>query len=493
MKTAFRRLLAAAQAFALSACMLVGGDALVTPGGAEDFPNTVSTLGRIAVGDASSAAQWEQAAAIELPPMPQLSGLDSLRVDLPAAKVAVGGKRAVGAKAAIDTLDLDLWQLDYNRLIEAYLYGRVYAYAVDSTESRVRRDTVMAHYLGDRKAFTGSTFDSVQANPGKYLLPMDYRGAVTWTATGVRQSYRLRNLDAAGDLDAAEYVTLTPLVDGGSLRKWVKLYGAEGAYRAADPVPEEYELLRRGPAGDTLEWTLVRDADWDRRLWTDSATGVVDLYLRVRNPASQPALLRMHAYVRAALRHDSVRGDSLTQLQYQEQRWLRDGRNVTFSLSGLGTPGALLRASDSARMVIDTIFALRDSMIKYTAVYNLILGSAPDRMQEHKMKGFGISKFWRRGPVFSTTSAFAPTAPVPMGQSDFAGLMSFTAAYFNGDTVQTQGSVDSAGLNLTLRQVKQGASETYQVVLDAAGNLIQTEKVQPDASGTALRALPRRR
>src|SRR5690606_10803488 len=302
-------------------------------------------------------------------------------------------------------------------------YGRVYAYAVDSTATRVRRDTVMAHYLGNRGSFTAATLDSVKADPGRYLLPMDYRGAVTWTTTGVRQSYRLRNLDAAGDLDAAEYVTLTPLPDGGSLRKWVKIRGDEGAFRDPDPVPEEYELLRRGPEGDTLEWTLVRDADWDNRLWTDSATGVVDLYLRVRNPASQPAILRLHAYARASLRHDPAGGDSLTQLKYQEQRWLRDGRNVTFSLQGLGGGDAVLSASDSARMVIDTVFALRDSMIKYTAVYNLILGSAPDRMQEHRMKSFGISKFWRRGPVFGTTSVFAPDAPVPVGQSGFAGLM----------------------------------------------------------------------
>jgi hypothetical protein len=481
MRTALRRLLAAAQAFALSACMLVGGDALVTPGGAEDFPNTVTALGRIAVGDISSSTQWEQAANIELPPVPDLGGLDSLQIEPPQAKFAVLGK------AAIDTLDFTLWQLDYNRPLELLFSRRVYAYAVDSTATRVRRDTVTALYLGS--SLSVSMLDSVQADPGKYLLPLDYRGAVTWPATGVRQSYRLRNLDFQGDMDVGEYVTLTPLEGGGSLRKWVKIHGAEGAFRNPNPVPEEYELLRRGPAGDTLEWTLVKDADWDRRLWNDSGRGVVDLFLRVRNPESQPDLLRMHVYMRAGFHYRPVLGDSLSQLQYQEQRWLRNGRIVTFTFQGAGASGALLLPNDTARMTVDTVFALRDSMIKYNAAYDLILGSSPDRMQEHKLRGYAIGKFWRRGPVFSTRSTLVPTVPVSMGQADFSGAIAFTAAYVNGDTVKSEGTMSAAGLNLTVSQVKQGAAQTYQVVLDAAGKLIQATPVPPDATGTARRAI----
>src|SRR5690606_23139552 len=76
MKTALRRLGAAAAAFALSACMLTGGDTLVTPGGAEDFPNTVNTLARIAAEDIAAGGQWEQAQAVQLPELPDLGGFD---------------------------------------------------------------------------------------------------------------------------------------------------------------------------------------------------------------------------------------------------------------------------------------------------------------------------------------------------------------------------------------------------------------------------------
>ena len=480
MSPATRRLVAVVQALALSSCLLTGEDALVKPGGAEDFPNTVTTLGRIAVADVSAGTDWEQLQNVEIPEMPEIGGLDSLQVAPPTAKFAVLGKTAV------DTLDMNLWQLDMNRLFEAYFFGRVYAYAVDSTAQRVRRDTVTALYFGPR-VLSASLFDSIQADPGKYLLPMDYRGAIRAVATGVVQTYWLRNMDSQGDMDLAEYATITPEPGGGTHRRWIRIHGPEGAFRAAGAVPEELEILRRGPAGDTLEWTLARDADWDRRLWTDSARGVVDVFLRVRNSPERPQLLRMNGYVRAEFRHDPVAGDSLRQLLYEEQKWLRDGRAITFTLRGLGS-GNWLAAGDSARMAIDTVYGLRDSAIKYSAVYNLVLGPDPLRMEDHRLAGYAIRKFWRRGSLFSTQSVFLPDEPVPMGQAGFEGVMSSTAAYVGGDTVQTQGRVGPEGFNLTLRRLSAGVEQTFEVVLDASGKLLEVSPVVPDATATPRRA-----
>lgn len=469
------RLLAFAPAFALSACMLTGGDALVRPGGAEDFPNTVTTLGRVAVADINAGAEWEQLQNIELPEMPEVGGLDSLRVAPPTAKFAVLGK------SAVDTLDLNLWQVDQSRLFEAYFYGRVYAYAVDSNERQVRRDTVQAIYLGPR-VLSASVFDSVLADPAKYLVPIDYRGAIRTVSTGVVQTYRLRNLDSQEDMDQAEYAVVTPLDNGGTLRRWVRIYGPDGAFRAPDAVPEELEVLRRGPDGDTLEWSLARDADWDRRLWTDSGSGIVDVHLVVRNSPARPEVLRLNGFVRAEYRHDPVAGDSLRQLQYEEQKWLRNGRVVAFVLRGLGA-GSRLAAGDSARMAIDTTYALRDSAIKYSAVYNLLLGPDPARMEGHRLTGYAISKYWRRGSLFSTQSVFIPDVPVAMGQEGFEGIMSSTAAYVGGDTVQTLGRVTPQGFNLTLRQLREGAEQTFDVVLDAAGRLVSAVPADATAAG----------
>ena len=487
MKTAFRRLLAAAHAFAFSACMLAGGDALVSPGGAEDFPNTVTELGKIALGEFSSSGDWEQVQNIELPEMPTLTGLDSLQISPPGAKVAVLGKSGKLCKVSgIDTLDMSRWQLDYNRLLEAYLFGRIYAYAYDSTETYVRRDTVIALFIGERSGGAQAALDSAQANPGKNLLPTDYRGVIRTTATGVRQWYRLRNTDGQGPIDIAEYATMTPVSGGGLHRRYAKIYDPENSLEEANQVPEEYELLRRGPAGDTLEWTLVRDADWDHKLWGPGQSGVVDLYLRVRNPESQPELSRIHTYMRADFRHSVADGDSLRQLSYQEQRWLRSGGNVTFTFQGLRS-GGLLAANDTALMTIDTTYALSDSSIKYTANYKLLLGAATDRMSEHKLVAFGVSKYSRLGPVFHTLSVFAPSAPVPMGQS-FEGLLSFMTAYRNGDTVQTTGSIGPQGLSATVHSIKEGIASSVEVVLDASGKLLSYTPIAADATATAKRA-----
>lgn len=493
MKTALRRLGAAAAAFALSACMLTGGDTLVTPGGAEDFPNTVNTLARIAAEDIAAGGQWEQAQAIQLPELPDLGGFDSLQLPPPqsAAKRAALAKGL--PKAAVDTLDLSLWEVDQspNRYLEAYFFGRVYAYAVDSTATYVRRDTVVAEYLGDRSAIglgTGisQVIAQIQADPGRYLLPLDYRGAVR-EASGIVRTYRLRNIDRAGDLDQAEYASISPLPEGGSLRRWVKIHGAEGAFREAEAVPEEIEILRRGASGDTLEWTLARDADGDRRLWGPGDSGVADVHLYAREPSLLPEVARIRSFARVMFRRSAER-DTLLQMSYQEERRLRDGRVAWFTVGGTD-PEAVPGPGDTTRLTVDTLFASRDSTIRYTATYVLRTGSAPWRMDEHALLGYVVSKHWRRGAVFHALSAFTPATPVAMGQGDFEGAMLSTMVYYNGDTVQTQGSVTRDSLNLRIRTVRKGLSETYDVALDAAGKLLRppVPVALPDASAARRR------
>jgi|GEM_PF-7039721 len=520
MKTAFSRFVAAAQAFALtgalagaslgvlSACMFSGGDTLAVPGGAEDFPNTVApVLGRIAVSEVATVGEWENIPVVT-PPMPQLPSLDSLQIAPPGAKRAVLGKAGRVAAASLDTLDLSLWNVDTsaNRVLEAYFFGYIYAYAYDSSASGVRRDTVMAQYLGDPSQIDRSNnaiarlLDSIEADPGRYLLPLVYRGTVvalnpsTGAPTGARQSYRLRNTNGTGTLDAAEYRTVTPVEGGRTHTKWVKIYGPEGAYADPDAVPEEFELLLRGPAGDTLSWTRVVDADWDRKLWTSTASGVVDLFFRVRNTHPESTLTRMHSTLRALYRQIPGRGDSLAQLSYQEQRWLRNGRNVVFTFQGTARTDGLLVGGDTATMTLDTTYALTDSMIKYSAAYKMLLGPVADRMADHRMVTFSVGKYWRAGELFSNMSLFRPAAPVPMGQSGFTGTMFTTSAYRNGDSSTTSGTVDSNGFALQVSTIKQGITSTYNVVLNAAGDLVSYKNVtaSPDATAAPRRAVPLR-
>ncbi len=502
MKPALRRLRAAAQAFALtsvlSACMLTGGDTLVVQGGAEDFPNTIAPLGRVAAHDVSSVGEWEQIPVVT-PTMPALPSLDSLQITPPNGKVGVLGKTSLSQATAFDTLNLDVWQVDTTRVIEAYLLGRIYAYTTEVSATRIQHDTVVAQYLGDRTGLTMASLnavrDSIRSNPARFLMPLEFRGTASYGTAGapaswVTHSYRLRNMNSEGTIDQAEYRTITPQADGSTRRQWVKIYGPEGEYARAGAVPEEFELLHRGANGDTLSWTLVKDADWDRRLWTPDGRGVVDLAFRVRNPPSQPGIARMHSTLRAAYR-SAGDTDSLDQLKYHEQRWLRNGRNVTFSFQGVGTEENLLAGADTARMTVDTVYALRDSLIKYEAVYKMLLGPVPERMEGHKLVGYSVRKFWRTGPLSGSTSEFFPDEPMSMGTTAFTGRMSSTSVTRGGDSTTTQGTVDASGFNLVVRYVKDNAATTYEVILNAAGDVLHYAPVAPSDATAAVRKIPR--
>ncbi|HLU70304.1 MAG TPA: hypothetical protein VKZ88_06000 [Fibrobacteria bacterium] len=504
MKPALGRLGAAAQAFALtgalSACMLTGGDTLVVPGGAEDFPNTIAPLGRVAVHDLSSVGGWEQIPVVT-PTMPELPSLESLQITPPNGKAGVLGKVSLSQATVFDTLNLDVWQVDTTRVLEAYLLGRIYAYAADVSATRMQRDTVVAQYLGDRTGLTMASLnavrDSIRANPGRFLMPLEFRGTASYGPAGapaqwVTHSYRLRNMNSEGTIDQAEYRTITPEADGSTRHQWVKIYGPEGEYARADAVPEEFELLHRGPAGDTLSWTLVKDADWDRRLWTPDGRGVVDLTFRVRNPPTQPGVARLHSTLRAAYR-SAGNTDSLDQLKYHEQRWLHNGRNVTFSFQGAGTEEDLLVGADTARMTVDTVYALRDSLIKHEAVYKMLLGPVPERMDGHKLVGYSVRKFWRTGPLSGNRSEFLPDEPMSMGETVFTGLMSSTSVTRGGDSTTTQGRVDASGFNLVVRYVKNHVATTYDVVLNAAGDVLHYAPVAPSDATAAVRQTPARR
>jgi hypothetical protein len=415
-------------------------------------------------------------------------------VSLPLARRGLG--RVAADDGTRDTV------IDMTTAAQAVFYFerilKVYMSHVSGTQRR--NDTITCKYTRPNETIDEilGKMDSIRANPLAFLRPYSVRGAIRMSSTEW-QTYWIRDLDnvvdqgsGQGTMDWAEYAVYTVnTADSSVFRKRVRIYGKDSAYARPGAPPEEYELLRRAANRDTLEWTLVKDLTGTRRLWNDSGTGRVELSLRARNPAAQPDLVRMHVLMRADLRHNEASGDSLKQLSYFEQRWLRNGRISTFSLQGVRTGSPLMVPNDSARMTVDTVYALRDSMIRYSALYDLRLGPAPERMQEHSLLGYRVNKFWRSGLIASTTSKFESSAPVPMGQAGgFQGEMDVTAAYANGDTVQTTGTISGDSLNLVLRQVKQGVTESYHVILDTAGKLLASEKLTAPADAT--RIAPRR-
>lgn len=479
-------MLAVASACVLSACLLEEGGSLFSGGGGgEDFPNTVQNLGRVTVTDVASATQWQQLQDLELPEPPDLDGLDSLQVELPQPGTGLGKSLMAAtvsppagglAKSTLDTIDLSLWQLDLGgtRIQEALLFGRLHAYAQQELPGLSRSDTLVV-FIRDRFSVTpvSSLLDSIQADPERWLMPLEVRGALI-EANGSRRTYRLVNSNRTETFDEATFTTVTPLPDGGTDRKRVRIHGPEGAYAEPGAVPEEFEHLRRAAGGDTLEWTLIRDADWDRRLWDETGSGVVELFRIVRGSSAPTGVRRLTLNMRAGMRRGAGEGgDTLLQLRLHEERHLMNGATASFAFEGTGD-GALLLAGDTARMQIDTVYFYRDSLVRYGASYRLLLGSAPEKIDEHKLLDFVVARNWRTGPVRSTVSAFIPEVPLPIGQA-FEGMMSTVAAYVNGDTIRTEGSAGPQGADVTLRKIRAGVEEVWRVLIDPAGTVLSTE------------------
>jgi hypothetical protein len=433
-------------------------------GGGEDFPNTVNRLGKIAAADAGAVGGWEELQNLELPEVPDVGDLDSLRVEPPLFRRAALGKRAASADC-IPTY----WTWDIQEFVR---FRRIRKITCDEDSVAVRRDTLFYYYAGsfnpDSSKLPATTAE-FEAKPDSFVTLVASRGSITWPKADKVQYFRASNLDSLGGLDHGDFLTLqyAPGRQSATIQR-VKIYGRDGAYLSPAAAPEEFEYTRLGAAGDTLEWKRMRDADGDRAFYTAQNTGLVTFERMVRFPENEPGTARLTLFMKAQIFH-AADGDSLKRLYYRDARVLRNGRSATFSFLGTD-PDSVLRANDTAAVASDTAYAPADSMKSYHGVYTLLLGPAPEAMSGHSLVGFGIEKAWKRGPLRYSSTSFTPPAPAAAGQGRFLGVMTFTGAYVNGDSVRTVGNVTAEGMEMDYYGVKGGKQEAYRLLFDLEGN-----------------------
>ena len=470
--TVFGRLFVMASvALLLAGCMLDGGDTfynsgnVAAGGGGEDFPNTVDRLGKIAASDVNAASGWEDLQSLELPEIPDIGNLDSLRVEPPLFKRT--GLRKI---AASEDCLAPFWTWD---IVEFVKFRRIRKITCDEDVVATRRDTLFYYYAGSfdlDSTILPATPEEFEANPDSFVTLVASRGSISWKTVDKVQYYRATNLDSVGGLDHGDFVTLQ--YEAGrqaAVVQRVKIYGPNGAYLSPTAPPEEFEYVRLGSTGDTLEWKRMRDVDGDRAFWNAQNTGLVTFERMVRSPENEPGTDRLRLFMKAQLTHDSVTGDNLKRLYYKDARLLRNGRVTAFSFLGTD-PDSVLRANDTAIVMSDTVFATTDSMKTYHGAYSLLLGAVPEAMDGHALVGFGIEKSWRRGPLRYSTTSFMPPAPAIAGQGRFLGVMKFLGAYANGDTIRTVGNVTAEGMEMDYQGVKSGKQEAYRLLFDLNGN-----------------------
>ena len=488
--TVFGRLFVMAlAALLLAGCMLDGGDTFYNSGrvagggGGEDFPNTVDRLGKIAASDVNAASGWEDLQSLELPEIPDIGNLDSLRVEPPLFKRNGLRKTALSADC-----QPTFWTWD---IMEFLRYRRIRKISCEEDAVAIRRDTLYYYYSGsfDLDSTTlPATREEFEAKPDSFVTLVASRGSITWPEADKVQYYRGTNLDSVGGLDHGDFLTLQ--YEAGrqaAVAQRVKIYGPNGAYLSPTAPPEEFEYLRLGSTGDTLEWKRMRDVDGDRAFWNAQGTGLVTFERMVRNPESEPGTHRLRLFMKAQLTHDSVTGDNLKRLYYKDARLLRNGRVTAFSFLGTD-PDSVLRANDTAAVTSDTVFAVGDSMKTYHGAYKLLLGSVPEAMDGHALVGFGIEKSWRRGPLRHSITSFTPPAPATAGQARFLGVMNFVGAYANGDTIRTVGNVTDTGMVMDYYGIKAGKEEAYHLVFDLEGNSVKEPEKIPMVDLNALPA-----
>ena len=473
------RLIVAMLAALLLAGCLSGGDGIYDPnarlaagGGGEDFPNTVDRLGKIAASDVEAASGWEDLQNLELPEVPDIGNLDSLRVEPPLFK------RVALRKAA----DTDSCKSEWTwNIMEFLKFRRIRKITCEDDAIATRRDTLFYYYSGSFDADSTTlpaTREEFEAKPDSFVLLVASRGSITWKSVNKVQNYRATNLDSVGGLDLGEFQTLQ--FEAGTqsyIIQRVSIYGPNGAYLSPTAPAEEFEYLRLGLSRDTLEWKRMRDADGDRAFWGVASTGIVTFERLVRNPDTEPGTSRLKLFMKAELIHDTVTGDNLKRLYYKDERTLRNGRMATFSFLGTD-PDSVLRANDTAAVTSDTVFADTDSMKTYHGAYNLLLGPSPEAMGGHALVGFGIEKAWRRGPLRHSTTSFVPPAPAVAGQCRFLGVMTFSGKYANGDTIRTEGTVTPDGMEMDYQAIKNGKAEAFHLVYDINGNSVETVKIR---------------
>jgi hypothetical protein len=482
------RLFAGAAALFLAGC-LAGGDtffdreARVGGGGGEDFPNTVNRLGKIAAADVGAAGGWEELQNLELPEIPDVGNLDSLRVEPPLFRRAAFGKRAASA----DCLP-PYWTWDIQEFVR---FRRIRKITCDEDSVAIRRDTLFYYYGGSFHADSTklpATREEFEAKPDSFVTLVSSRGSITWLLADKVQYFRAVNLDTAGGLDHGDFLTLlyAPGRQSATVQR-IKIYGRDGAYLNAAAAPEEFEYTRLGAAGDTLEWKRMRDADGDRAFYDGQNTGLVTFERMVRNPENEPGTSRLTLFMKARMFH-SPGGDSLQRLFYRDARALKNGRQTAFSFLGTDAD-SVLRANDTAAVTSDTLYAAADSMKSFHAVYDLLLGSAPEAMNGHALVGFRIRKDWKRGPLIYSSSSFTPAEQDTGAQGRFLGVMTFEGVYANGDSVRTVGNVTPVGMEMDYRGVKSGKEESYHLVFDLQGNPVET---QPKSPTDTTRTAPKR-
>jgi len=414
--------------------------------GGEDFPNTVTVLGKVASDGIASQSSWDQFQ--EIPVLPDLKAGDSLDLIPPASPAAL-------PKGSGSFADSILW--DSSTIALGYFRKIVIQDSV--LKLKFRHDTLTYRADGDTV-------------PGNEIL-LGATGFALTTLPYKMKVYRIVNLDSAGAPDQADYGEIVRALDSTQRFQHLRVFGMNGVYAsAADRRVMEYSFLRlRG--SDTLDWIQALDADKDGTLWGAGDSGVIELRYQGHLPSAKLHVERMSLSLRAKI---YGKGASSVPLLYHDSRLLKNGIATVFHVQGTGAD-SLMRLGDSALVTFDQIFPADASIVESHGRFRVLLGAIAWRFYDNQMLGFELDRSWRAGPIRHAVLTYAPDAPIRPGQLDPAGNFLLSLGYEDGATGEVNGSFRGGNLNADLLELRQGLRKAFRLVYDARGNLLRGDSL----------------
>ena len=465
-----------ALAMALAGCIFDTKDTRVA-GGAEDFPNTISTLGVTTSDNLSSNAEWDQFSNI---PAVDLKEGDALVVD-PQAKAAAASASAVTAplaksgatQSASAKGDIVTW--DYSDTLskgiarrftfrEVILLGEIV---------KVKTDTTIIRWNDQAR-------DSV---PGNELI-LESRGGELVKRNNQISAYRYENTDSSGGFDRATFYERTPKPSGAVAHKLIVVKpGPDGDFgTAADNRPIYFGTLHTLDA-DTLDAFEVVDADGDGLLWGDNDSGLVDVRHKQTDPLLRPSVATFGQKMRAVF---FKQGGKTYPVTYSETRTDRDGKQVFFSVKGFRSDSAFGPGDTVTVTVRTTPSPDADTRIEdRTGRFRIRLTPTPGEYARNQLLHFSMETRWRqgsfpRGKVISTRLTFVPDEPLMAGDLTLTGKVQVEAEFVDGTTGTASGRFENKQLQMDLDELKAGVKlRRFRVRWDAAGQVLSQEKL-PD-------------
>jgi hypothetical protein len=428
--------------FFLSGCLFAVKDD--RQAGAEDFPNTLEPLGKIAVGQVAAQGDWNEFDNVPA----SIAGIAEADSNLILAASADGSALP---KTGLGSTDTTFWDMTDTAL------GMVKRIRLRTGPGvQHQEDTLVYRY--DEAFRTQSESD--------YLL-LARKGE--WTRLGLVKTWRFTNTDTLGPLD---HGILRLIVTAGQITKFHKIEVKLDS--AADPEePKNFDWISytfiRTRGMDTLETVSVNDNDSDGLLWNGDSSGEVRMNHVLFTPPLRPALENSSIRIRGTL----IRaGFVLRPHFFQEDRQERDGKVVSFRIRG--------RSSDSSFSQGDTVnidrtvtFDTSAAIVERSDAFKVVLSALPRDFSNNRLLSYSATWIWRLGLIRESQFTFKADAPVSPAELRAQGTLHMTVVYADGAEGQADGSYSKDKLTAKYKEMRKGITKHYQVIWDKLGEVLE--------------------